>query len=76
MTKTYKLTLCTVDIFQILDALNSRAASYQQTACVIAGECETDELFLTEECRDAIEAEEIAQHHRDIVKTIENQIKG
>lgn len=70
----YSLKLSSADVFQILDALNSRADSYQQTACFIAGQCEANKTIFIEECRDAIDAQEIAQHYRDITKSIECQI--
>jgi len=74
MATIYNLRLCAADVFQILDALNSRADIYQQTACFMAGQCETTETIFIEECRDAIEAQEIAQHFRDITNTIESQL--
>jgi len=70
----YSLKLSSADVFQILDALTSRANSYQQTACFIAGQCEANETIFIEECRDAVDAQEIAQHYRDITKSIECQI--
>jgi len=74
MATIYNLKFSSADVFQIIDALNSRADSYQQTACFMAGQCEANVTVFIEECRDAIEAQEIAQHYRDITKTIECQI--
>ncbi len=74
MATIYNLKLSAVDVFQILDALNSRAESYQQTANFMAGQCGTNASLSIEECRDATEAIEIAQHYRDIIKSIEGQM--
>jgi hypothetical protein len=74
MTTITNIELSAADIFQILDALNTRAEAYQQTAYFMSGQCDTDTTISMEECRDAIEAQEIAQHFRDIIKSIEDQI--
>jgi len=74
MAMIYTLKLSSADVFQILDALYSRADSYQQTACFMAGQCDANETVFMEECRDAIEAQGIAEHYRDITKSIECQI--
>ena len=74
MATIYNLKLSSADVFQIIDALNSRADSYQQTACIMVGQCEANETISIEECYGAIEAQEIAQHYRDITKTIEKQM--
>lgn len=74
MTTIYNIKLPAADVFQILDALNSRAEAYQQTAYFMSGQCDTNTTISIEECRDAIEAREIAQHFRDITKSIECQM--
>lgn len=74
MATIYNLKFSSVDVFQIIDALNSRADSYQHTACYLSGECEAKENILIEECNDPFEAQEIARHFQDIIKTIERQI--
>lgn len=74
MATIYNLKLSSADVFQIIDALNSRADSYQKTACYMVGQCEVNENIFMEECHDAIEAQEIAQYYRDITNAIECQI--
>lgn len=74
MATFYKLNLLAADVFQILDALNSRAESYEQTAKGMSEPFSSIESALTEDCRDAAEAIEIAKHFREVVKTIEQQI--
>ncbi len=74
MAMTHTLKLCSTDIFQIIDALNSRADAYQQTACVLSDECKVNEKIVFEDCSDPFEAKEIAKHYRDIAESIENQI--
>jgi len=74
MATTYTLKLSSKDVFQIIDALNSRADSYQQTACYLSGKNEVNENITIEECNGPVEAQEISGHFQDIIKTIEKQI--
>lgn len=69
------LMLENTDIFQILDALNDRAQAWENTEASLLGKFESEDLFIPEECDDPSEAAEIAQHFRDIVLTIESQLK-
>lgn len=81
MARTVRLTLETVDVLQILDALDSRAEAYEKTAALFSGrkirlkkgQDALDALFILEECKDAYEAKEIARHFRDIIETINQQ---
>ena len=72
--KTITITLEAPDVMQILDALGSRAQAWENTEAALNGDFESDEFFMPEECEDSSEAAEIAQHFRDIISTIENQI--
>ena len=74
MATIYTLKLSSEDVFQIIDALNSRAETYQHTACYLSGGCEINENITIEECNGSFEAQEVASHFQDIVKTIEKQI--
>jgi hypothetical protein len=74
MATIYTLKLSAADVFQIIDALNSRADAYQQTACYLSDGCEVTENNMLEECSDSFEAQEIASHFQDIIKTIEKQM--
>jgi hypothetical protein len=90
MTRTVTLTLEMADVFQTLDALESRAIAYEKTAALLNGSLKRrlnriedpearataylDELFCPEECRDAREAKEIARHFRDIIASISRQL--
>jgi hypothetical protein len=74
MATIYTLKLSATDVFQIIDALNSRADAYQQTACYLSGDCEVNENIMIEECNGPLEAQEIARHFQDIIKTIEKQM--
>lgn len=92
MTKTVTITLEVADIFQIINALESRVDAYEKTAELLKDEHEadrdsevdsemdsedlSDEFFIAEECKDASEAEEIASHFRDIITSLERQIGG
>lgn len=75
MSRTVTISLEMIDIFQILDALNTRAEAWENTGAVLIGEFESEDIFVPEECDDPSEAAEIAQHFRDIVEKIERQIR-
>ena len=64
----YTVSLSSIDIFQTIDALGSRAESYEQTARSLTGNNEANEYFLIEECSDHCEAQAIAKHFREIIK--------
>jgi hypothetical protein len=73
---TFSLALPSADVFQILDALESRADSWEYTAGHLAGSLYPDDEFrVPEECDSANEAAGIAKHFRDIGATIRKQIK-
>lgn len=74
MSKTFTLTLERADVLQILDALTDRAEAWEKTETVLNGEFESEDIFVPEECDNASEAAEIAQHFRDIISTLETQI--
>ena len=70
------LALPSVDVFQILDALDSRATSWEYTAGLLDGNLESDSEFrVPEECDSAEEAAKIAKHFRDIGMIIRKQIE-
>jgi len=73
--KTFSLSLPSADVFQIIDALDSRAESYEFTARHLAGTPDTDEEFrVPEECASAEEAAAIAKHFREVGASIRSQI--
>ena len=74
MQSKYTVTLSSVDIFQTIDALNSRAESYEQTARYLTGDHELNKHIIIEECSDHSEAQAIANHLREIIIKIEYQI--
>lgn len=75
--RTFSLALASADVFQILDALDSRADAYEYTARHLTGTQDSDDEFrVPEACRDANEAAEIAKHFRDVGATIRSQIDG
>ena len=74
LKSTYTVTLSSVDIFQTIDALSSRAESYEQTAHYLMGNHEANEHIIIEECRDHLEAQAIANHFREIIKKIQYEI--
>ncbi len=76
MSRMVTLTLETVDVSQVLDALNDRAEAWEKTEASLNGELDSDDFFVPEECSDALEAAEIAQHFRDIATNIETQLNA
>lgn len=74
MSTIYSVQLKAEDIFQIIDALNSRAFAYDETARYLRGELTEDEFFIAEDCHEPDDAAKIANHFRDIVRTLENQV--
>lgn len=76
MKSKYTVTLSSVNIFQTIDALNSRAESYEQTARYLMGDHELNKHIIIEECSDHCEAQAIANHFREIIRKIEYQINS
>ncbi len=74
MSSIYSLKLNAEDVLQVIDALNARASAYEETARYLRGEANDDEFIIAEDCRDDVEAEEIAKHFRDIARSIDSQI--
>ncbi len=74
-TKSFTIKLESSDLFQVLDGLASRADSWASTAAYLrTGAYEESEPFLIEECSDPEEADEIAEHYRAIIRSIERQM--
>lgn len=74
--RTFSLTLPSADVFQILDALDSRADAYEYTARHLMGTQDCgDDLRVPEECSDPSEAVKIAMHFRDVETAIRRQIE-
>lgn len=70
-----KLSLKSEDVFQVLDALESRAQAWEATYRYLSGDSQEEDAFtIIEECSNAEEAEAIAQHFRDIIDVINKQI--
>ena len=76
MLRTTTLALEIVDVLQVLDALNDRAESWEQTRAALNGESDPEDFFVPEECNDASEAAEIARHFRDIATNITAQLNS
>ncbi|MFL6215507.1 MAG: hypothetical protein ACJ74J_16620 [Blastocatellia bacterium] len=90
MSRPITIILEAADILQVLDALESKAEAYEKTAALMKDEYNIemdkednlelnnedvlDQVFISEECRDATEAEGIAKHFRDIMASLEKQL--
>jgi hypothetical protein len=66
MKKLYQIELEQCDFNQTLDALGQRAIAWDKTARYHRSGAAPDDM-LVEECRDAEEAEQIANHYRSII---------
>jgi hypothetical protein len=74
--KQHTLVLDVADVLQVLDALDSRAEAWEFTYRSLTGTTTAEddaELRIAEECHRLDEAADIAQHFRDIIKTINAQ---
>ena len=71
MSTVYTLKLSAADVFQVLDAIESRAGAWERTAAFHRG----DEIgmFPIEESRDEEESLAVAKHFRDIADSIRQQ---
>lgn len=75
--KTFTLSLSSADVFQILDAVDSRAEAWEYTARQLAGTTDPDDEFqIPEECHRPEEAVQVAQHFRDIGRAVRRQIES
>ena len=76
MQSEFKLLLKSEDVFQILDALESRAESWNNTHQYLNSEEFSDEeFFIAEDCSDPEEARQIAGRFEEIINTIRKQIE-
>lgn len=76
MEKTYCITLGQNDLGQLLEGLESRADSWEQTGrYLLHGDHGGDDLFIVEECHKPEEAFGIAEHYRTIIGEIRSQMK-
>lgn len=74
MGKVFRITIEAIDLFQLLDGLRIRAEAWRNTATYLqTGEAPV-EFFLSEECRDAEEANQIADHYCKIIASLETQV--
>jgi hypothetical protein len=76
MGTTFHLTIDGFDLGQILDGLRCRQESWANTAIYLRDDYFPDDSFACEECRDADEAQRIADHYQRIIGTIERQVDG
>ena len=73
--KEYVIRLNGLDLGQLIDGLEARAAAWRLTATYL----ETGEApdgFMIEECHDAEEARRIAEHYRRIIRQVVEQWEG
>jgi hypothetical protein len=75
MGKRLEITLDSVDLGQLLEGLRARAESWQKTADLLESGYISDDSFICEECSDAGEAIQVAEHYRRIVVSVERQVE-
>lgn len=76
MRRVYQITLDDFDLGQMLDGLEVRAKAWEDTAHYLRTGESPEQFFLAEECRDAEEAETLAQHYRSIIQRIRDQMEA
>jgi hypothetical protein len=75
MGKTFRLTIKTVDLGQLLDGLRMRAEAWRKTAEYLESGYAPDGSFICEECNDAEEGTKIANHCDKIISLIQHQVE-
>lgn len=77
MPETYRLQLKRNDVGQLLDGLEFRAESWEQTGRYLTNEDSNEDVyFIPEECHKPEEAFGIAEHYRSIIQQIRDQMKA
>lgn len=76
MPKKFSVQFEYDDLGQTLDALDSRAQAWEDTAVFLRTGETSSESFIAEDCSDENEADRIAKHFRSIIKQIEKQVKA
>jgi hypothetical protein len=74
MGKQIRISLDSLDVGQLLDGLRERAESWQKTAEFLESGYVADDSFICEECSDANEATQIAEHYQSLAVSIEWQV--
>jgi hypothetical protein len=72
MNETIDLSLPAIDVGQILDALHIRMERWAYTADYLRTG-RISESYPIEECSDADEAQQLADHYASIIRSIEEQ---
>ncbi len=68
----YTLVLNSSDVFQLLDGLEERLTSWQNTLLYLEGE---EIVTIAEECSRPDDARAVIEHYEELIKDINNQIK-
>lgn len=76
MARLIQLTLDDLDVGQIIDGLEARAASWRNTYRYLATGESPAPFFVAEECNDADEARKLAEHYERLIVEITNQAKA
>jgi hypothetical protein len=75
MGRTFQITINSFDLGQLLDGLRLRAEAWRNTVKYLQTNQSPDEFFVCEECRDAEEATQIADHYDKIIVGIQRQVE-
>jgi hypothetical protein len=73
MGKVFQIAITDIDLFQLLDGLRIRAEAWRNTAKYLETGESAVEFFVCEECSDAGEATQIADHYDKIIALLERQ---
>ena len=74
MGQEVQIRIDSLDLVQVLDELRSRQESWENTAIFLRDDYFPDDAFVCEQCRDAHEAEKIANQYKRIISSVEQQI--
>ena len=74
MSKEFHIRLNSIDLGQLLDGLATRAEAWEKTAEYHESGSVPDG-FIVEECSDAEEAHNIANHYHSLCQTIREQVE-
>lgn len=73
-TEVYRILLPMCDILQVLDSLESKVTTWENTVQYADGGLVADEFAVVEEHKDAEDARAVLQHYRDLISKIQSQL--
>lgn len=75
MGNTFRISIDSFDLGQLLDGLRIRAESWRKTEDYLESGFAADDSFICEDCSDSEEAAKIAEHYERVIAHIERQVQ-